>query len=61
MLKLRKHRDKYVKLYSLKKGNKTIFQIEDGGDYIRIYPIYYPCLRCSKDFISIDIKKKKKG
>jgi len=60
MLKLKKYRSKYVKLYSLKKGNKTIFQIEDMGDYVRIYPIYYPVCQCKEDFISIDISKKKK-
>jgi len=59
MIKLKRLKDKYIKLYSLKSNNKTILQIEDMGDYIRIYNINHPCYRCDEELITIDLKRKK--
>lgn len=59
-LKFRKIRDKHLRLYSLRKGNKTIFQVEDCGNYIRIYPINYHTFRCDSEMISFDLKNKKR-
>ncbi len=47
-MKMIRLKDKFRKLYSIRKNGKTIFQLEDCGDYIRLYPLKFKSYRNDK-------------